>query len=189
MILPIIVVSSYRSGSTAYSCQLANQHNLDWFSEPHKTDKHLIKFEEIYNNSTNKFVIKFMADQISEYYPYQALLNSNCYKIKLFRRNIVDQIVSAYIASVTNVWHHGDLNGNNRRGAEPIRIDVDLIKHAVAQTLECVNKLNQLDYTFDEIVYYEDIRFIENSRNISKLPEPSNINEIRELVLRYYKNE
>ena len=120
--LPIIVVSSERSGSTAYSAHLADRYDLTWFSEPH-ISKNRILFENCYkfHNQPN-YLVKFIARQSADYEIYQQLLDSDCYKIKLLRRNTVDQILSHYIARITGVWNHSKLGPNRDSSVVPIDI-------------------------------------------------------------------
>jgi hypothetical protein len=178
--LPIIVVSVERSGSTAYSAQLADQYNLTWFSEPHLSKNRTI-FENYYNfHKQQPYLVKFIVNQSAEYEIYQQLLDSDCYKIKLLRRNTVDQILSHYIARITGVWNHSKLGPNRDSSAVPI--DIKQIEKSIYCIINNTNSLNNLPYKFNEIVYYEDLGNISNHRSIEKLPSPVNADDIKQII-------
>lgn len=111
----IVILSSYRTGSTALCDALSVSHNIklnygEYFHNNNisKTDE-LSKFEIIKNNS---FIIKITPDQVVQPY-FDQLINCATNVYGIYRRNIVKQIASYYISSITNIWarqrteHHG----------------------------------------------------------------------------------
>jgi hypothetical protein len=178
---PILVISNYRTGSTSYSAKLARDNNLMWFPEPHLTPDTYNKLQELITSGSTGFVVKFMADQIDSVDAYQTLLKTDSHKVKLLRRNVEDQILSHYVASITGIW-----NTLNQDKFDPYRVSIDNIQ--LRNSINIINEsrkmLDNLECTFDEVIYYEDLGMIENHPDfrMDKIQPPSNIEHIRMLL-------
>jgi LPS sulfotransferase NodH len=107
-------------------------------------------------SADEKFVIKFMPEQIAEYDLYQKIVNSDCYKIKLIRENKLEQITSYYVASMTDIWN--DHRNEFARGREyTVDISLDQIKTSINIITKNDFLLENLDIQFDEEVTYEQL--------------------------------
>ena len=106
---PVLLYTSYRTGSTALCDELATQLNYKNFDEVWHPEK---KFQDRYNQwqqykqDSGQYVIKLMPDQIREDNKDEvAETFHNCYKIRLVRHDFVKQIASWYLATGTDIWH------------------------------------------------------------------------------------
>jgi hypothetical protein len=178
---PILIVSNYRTGSSAYSAKLAEEHNLMWFAEPHLYPKLYYKLLSLMNTTERGFIVKFMSDQIEQYDIYKKLLRSDSYKIKLLRRDTEAQILSHYVATCTGIWN--TVNGN-RPDSYQVKIDLSLLKSSIDIINESRKILDNLECDFDEVIYYEDLGIVTTSKyhKLEKLHQTSNIDEIRDVL-------
>lgn len=179
---PIVIIANYRTGSTAYSIMLANQYNLVNFAEPHYQPELFEQLSTMMLESERNFVLKIMPDQIKENLIYQQALDSDCYKIKLTRENKVEQIVSHYIARLTNKWNSSNPNIRGQMYNVPVS------KVELANVINYIQKIDQqldnLNIKFDQELTYESIlESIENA-TVNKLPKklipPSNYEELKQ---------
>jgi hypothetical protein len=127
---PIIICCNVRTGSTALADMLGNLYDIEIFSEPllrrlihdPTTAAPEIPELEAYKSVTinrwidefvrpgkNDYVLKFIAGDCLHYDIYKQLLLGEGYKIRLYRRNKCDQIVSYYIANTLDIWHQGNM--------------------------------------------------------------------------------
>lgn len=150
---PVIVIANYRTGSTEFSHNIFSRHNnCKWFAEPHYNESEVKELQSCINNNDKKFVLKIMVDQL-EYFPeYKLILNSNSTLIRLRRKNLIDNIVSYYIARKTNKWTPSTYQGL-------VNLDYNLIDESISRIQENNNALDKLTYSFDYDLYYEDIIF------------------------------
>jgi hypothetical protein len=183
---PAIIFTNYRSGSTEFGYQLAKKYQVEYFSEPfgkknlNGYDIDLLdSFLQSYNG--NKFILKFMPDQLKGMPEYQALYKSDCFKIKLTRKSEFDQIVSFYIAVKTGNWE---------QTAQVDQYSVDIDKSIIKQSIDIiVSNNNILKFTsakFDQELEYENLTF-ERSEHNYKTTLPLNIDDIRLAVQEQYK--
>jgi LPS sulfotransferase NodH len=126
---PIIICCNIRTGSTALADMLAGKHRLELFSEPimrmsignpalvapeHpalENFKTLVGnrwVEEFINKGRQDYIVKFIAGDSIDHALYRQVLAGPGYKIRLYRRNKIDQILSYYIANETLIWHQGN---------------------------------------------------------------------------------
>lgn len=177
---PIIILANYRTGSSALCWSIASINNIKSFGEPFTAfeDRSSQFIEQYYKN--NEYVLKFMADQIDLFKPYQELLKSNCYKIKLTRENKIDQMASCYIASIRNVWR--TLDSDIKKDYE-IPIYKDRIKDVVRSLRRVDHILDTIDIKFDMELTYEQLGTI-NHTNRVKTHQPINIKKIKKCIKR-----
>jgi hypothetical protein len=184
---PAIIFTNYRSGSTEFGYQLANKYQVDYFPEPsgrknlNGYDVDLLdSFLKSYNSG--KFILKFMPDQLKGMPEYQALYNSDCFKIKLTRKSEFNQIVSFYIAVKTGNWGQ-----TNQIDQYSVDIDKTIIKHSIDIIVSNNNILKYSSVKFDQELEYENLDFEASKHNYKTTP-PSNIDDIRIAVQEQYKN-
>jgi hypothetical protein len=184
---PAIIFTNYRSGSTEFGYQLAKKYDVAYFSEPsgkknlNGYDVDLLdSFLHSYNNG-NKFILKFMPDQLKGMPEYQSLYKGDCFKIKLTRKSEFDQIVSFYIAVKTNSW-------SQTKEITDYTVDIDpiTIKHSIDIIVSNNNILKFSSIKFDQELEYENLKFEPSKHNYKTTP-PLNIDDIRSAIQQQYK--
>ena len=177
---PIILLCSPRTGSTAISRNIAKRYNLTRFSELGHSIYHLkddpesfrahtisqrISFNHYIEQNRKDFILKVMAEEFINYYfhKYEYLLkNDDCFKIRLSRKSLVDQIASWYVAHTYNIWHHYE----EKHEAYNVPINKIEIIHSI-EVITASNFLAKtMPYKYDLECTYEDLGFIENSYSI-----------------------
>ena len=179
---PIVIICNYRTGSTAYSAILADQHNFINFSEPHYDPVLVEQLSTLLAESKTNFVLKIMPDQINLNPIYQQILALDCYKIKLTRNDKVEQIISQYIAKMTNKWNSPDPAVRGQVYKIPV-VKSELIR-AIDFIQEVDQLLDNLDINFDKEITYESINNILQDAELDgmskKLIAPSNYEELKQ---------
>jgi hypothetical protein len=193
---PAIIVANYRTGSTVYATHLAKQHNVPYYLEPWNRPElrgdnwgpHVNgmkqNFYEQFHSRDNKYILKFMPDQINKFTPYAMLLKSNCFKIKLYRENEIDNIISNYVAAVRKKWwaHPTETFENYT-----LKIDDSQINKSIGVTTQNNFWLHSLNVEYDEILTYESLGIIPPEDYI-KTHMPDNLEDIRNRITEIYNN-
>jgi len=119
---PLIIVHNFRTGSTVLGESIATKKNFSFFSEileehpDNASVKEMISnynhekeiFLKKYNKRASNYVLKFPAEQVGNFEEYNnLLLDDRSFKVRVYRRNKIDQIVSFYIADSFKIWHQG----------------------------------------------------------------------------------
>ena len=176
--LPIVIVATARSGSTSLGLALARHYKVQWLNEPyHFPDT----AHQLSAHHVNKipYVTKFLIHQLPALEIHQTILNSDCFKIKLLRNNLVDQIVSLYIGEQTNNWSQQELSIPDYT----VALDSQSMFRTVFNVCYNNKKLENLKINFDLELSYENLNFKETSEKIKfKTSPPTNINDIIELA-------
>ena len=176
--LPIVIVATARSGSTSLGLALARHYKVQWLNEPyHFPDT----AHQLSDHHVNKipYVTKFLIHQLPALEIHQTILNSDCFKIKLLRNNLVDQIVSLYIGEQTNNWSQQELSIPDYT----VALDSQSMFRTVFNVCYNNKKLENLKINFDLELSYENLNFKETSEKIKfKTSPPTNINDIIELA-------
>jgi LPS sulfotransferase NodH len=186
---PIIIISSARCGSTVLGEHLANKHNLTFYNEPDlfaKNSSDSNEFLQFINAcyAKNDYVLKVMSDIIeSNIYPTDTklrILSDSCYKIKIIRNKIVEQIASFYIARNRGKWAYTDVNVNKDKFTMDIVLNINEINHCIKRITYQNNivKSTETDLT----LVYEDFSGIES--RFKKTPQPRNYDELLDNISR-----
>lgn len=200
---PVIIIANRRSGSTALASSIAQENKLQYYDEPmmvpwdKPNSKRIQRWHEYYKSLNNQFVLKIIADVLTLDSSFLEIFNNeNTFKIKLNRRNKIEQLASYYVSSITNVWHHvltkdaenvkskyiGDINDYK------IPYNVAAMKMCAKQLFYVDGLLEKLSNSLFNIVCdYEELEFNDNSSYVKILP-PSNIQSIKELARITIKN-
>ena len=193
---PVIIVANYRTGSTVYATHLSNLYNVPGYLEPWHpmrnrgnnwgphTNGVKQNFYNHYHSKDNRYVLKFMPDQINKLTPYNTLLNSNCFKIKLYREDEIASIVSNYIGTMKKNWQTFSNEAVKRYTLE---IDDDFILIAISTITQNNFWLHNLDVDYDKVITYESLGTITGT-NFVKTHMPDNIVDIRNRVTEIYNN-
>jgi hypothetical protein len=175
---PIVILANYRTGSSVLAKKIAQDHNIPCFPEPAITKERREDFLKYYN-TTKEYVVKFMPDQIDAFVPYKELIDSNCYKIKIIRKNTVEQIASYYIAKIRNKWWTTEEESETNYF---VPIDKDLLNKSVEEILT-VNQLLASYTKVDEEIVYEDLGILTGlDRKISM--KPANLKQLLNIIER-----
>lgn len=168
---PCLVITSQRTGSTALSTMLAKYYNVDCFIEPAEQNHKLEQFEAIHKNFDHKYLVKFMTDRIGNYRIYRNLVNEvQPYKIGLYRKNTLAQVVSMYIASQTGVWYGNQVPGIEQPEEKLMHIPIKT--KAIDRHIKIITKNNILlrayKVHYDRILSYESLPLGRSYRQSTK---------------------
>jgi hypothetical protein len=143
------------------------------------------KFVAHYEKDKNNFVLKIIVDQIDDTPQYREIINRDCYKIRLFRKDIVSQIVSHYISVKTRKWHQ-----TNIENIVPysIRIVPSHIRSSIETIFNNNIKLNSLNIDFDYTLYSEDLPLLDETNHVVTT-KPINYHDIYSAVSDLYLKE
>jgi len=193
---PVIIVANYRTGSTVFAQHLAKINNVPVYLEPWQhinaqTSEfnehiHWLKkdFYDHYKSGNTMYVLKVMPDQIHKDTPYEKILASDSFKIKLHRENEIDNIISQYISNMRQKWV---TEKNEPYYRYTLPIDYNVLLAAITSVTRGNFYLNNLNYEFDQDLSYESLGEIKSSI-FEKTRPPENINEIRAAVVTMFNN-
>jgi len=183
--LPVIIISSPRTGSTILGLEITEQlvlagRQFRYFIEPLGTvEKQEFLAMVSAGAGAGEYVLKSHGIHII-HYPDKIkniIRLHQCFLIRIRRRNVVDQIVSAYLAQARQVWYYPH---NNEKVYDSIPISCIAIQQAIRSVLAWNKVLDSFDASFDLDLYYENLQFT-STRNI-KTPEPDNYNALHEAI-------
>ena len=157
---PVVIFAGPRTGSTALGEHLASIYNTIYYNEPNMRPEEMKTFVSNFTIDTN-FVLKIMAEMLAnEQYPkhiMEKMLSNECFKIKLTRKNIVEQIASFYTCRNRKTWVYDEAD-YNQWGDTRIDINRAEIEHSI-KWVTYQNKL--LDKVIADIsLSYEDLPII-----------------------------
>ena len=184
--LPIVIIASSRSGSSALAQHISSLYNIKNWSEPTRDVEEFEKFKQYITRGNINYVLKIISYQISSTEIYQTILANDCYKIKLTRENKLDQIVSHYIGHCTQVWNSTD---QYARGVQyTVPADIKLINDAIQTVIFNDKVFDGLGIEFDETLTYEELISHTNldSTGLAKIIPPTNYNEIKLVIEKEY---
>lgn len=186
---PIIIFSNYRTGSTALGYYLSKKTSFPFINEPiydhHK--KHFDLLISCRNAGNKNYILNFMAEHAEQDYFYKKILEEDSFKIKLQRKNKIDQISSFYIAHMTDNWATKNTTNVNEYD---IKMDLYALKHAIKTILYNDSLLDSCKTKFDSSLLYEDLGFLDDIHLKLTVP-PKNITIVKKLVetlLPYHNN-
>jgi hypothetical protein len=180
--LPIVIIANYRTGSSALASSFSRNLKLLPFQEPHYRPDYMLSFKQCLSDGKKSFVLKAIAEQLDTIEEYKSVFDSNCFKIKLYRENKIEQIVSYYIATMTDTWGHYI---DTPKQLYFVPYDDKIAKYAVDRILLNDRILDNLDVEFDITTTYEQLGLIENTKLI-KTMQPTNLRKIRQFIEKVY---
>lgn len=168
---PIVMFTTPRTGGNHFATFLGIKHNLKIFLEPEIHD--LDSFFS-YSKNNNNYILKVHAERLTSY--PASILSEYSYKIRLRRRNLIEQHASNYVARKQNVWayttddlHTYKININH----------AELVKSML--TLKHYNQqLENLSIDYDLDLFYEDLPNVTSTFKIT--PKPTNYNELLDVI-------
>ena len=180
---PIVIVSNYRTSSSALARHLSKKYEIDFFTEPMIWRLYYGKFSDRVDEGDTNFVLKIIADQMDDCKYYREILSRECYKIKLTKRNVPEQIASFYIATKTQQWSQ---TTNETRKPRHIRIIRSHLLRAMNTILHNNTLLDESNILFDEVIYSEDLPFLDKSDQVPST-KPTNYQAIYDAACRLYE--
>lgn len=162
--LPIVIISSIRTGSTGLLFELEKIFLEKGVSplvlnEPivynNKSDS-VIPFLKSINN--NQFILKVHAYDL-QYYPkyfIKKLENNSYYIIRLRRKSIIDQCLSLYISLYTKIWIN-TTETNKQLENTTIEISEQLLHKTVEDVKKFNKAIDNCAYKFSLDLIYEDL--------------------------------
>lgn len=156
---PCAIISSQRTGSSALTAFLGQRYNTTFFIEPFEQKHKSEEFVGLYKIIGSKFIVKFMIDRVGHHRPYNELLHrDDVFKIRLYRKNIVAQVASLYLATYTSNWFRDQLHNTVDTG---INYTVPIVTSDLTRCLKMVLRNNNTfvtkKYKYDLTVSYESL--------------------------------
>ena len=181
---PIIILSSPRTGSSFLSEIIASSYpNLKLFSEPDANNL-MDSFNE-YSKNSNEYILKCHLFNLVKYpIVIKKIVTCDAFLIKLRRRNVIEQMISHYVALIRRKWYY-DVHSAQTYRETTITIEDKIIEKAVRQINEFNEPAGLSNIKYDLEIYYED--FINNNTDVYNTkstitPKPINHNEIYQLI-------
>jgi hypothetical protein len=183
----IVLFSNYRTGSTVLGLSISTLMNLKYFPEvflPNNTDMHDKLWKSI--NYGRKVLISIQGDQFNErarYFLNHKFVLGNCYSVKLYRKNFIDQLTSFYIANKIGKFSH---YAEDLVSSYEVAIDYSLVNECFNHILESNKLLDSLTGPFDlTLTYEEHVSMLATKLNSKflKTPVPKNYKNVRDEIL------
>ena len=180
---PVLLYANYRTGSNVLGGGLAIQNNAKWYPEPIRHAERYKNFIEHYYSQDTRYIVKFMPDQTNQMKETADLFNSDCFKIKLTRKNEFEQIVSHYIATMRDQWIQSSSVVDNYS----VGIDYSVLDNVIKIIQENNRSLDNEQTNFDISICYEDLDFTSTATQLHKITPPDNIEILKKIIRRYYE--
>jgi hypothetical protein len=182
---PVVIFASPRTGSTALGYHIANNTSAKYYNEPNFRPAELEEFIE-FSKSNNNYILKLLGSSIPMFPQsvHDIIFSDNVFKIKMNRRNIINQIASHYIGINRQTWNY--LNNENYNNLMNSDIIIELGK--VRRSIEMVRyDRNIVDKIKTDIeLFYED--FVNFDSPMKKTPLPSNYAVLIEAISNLYSS-
>jgi hypothetical protein len=183
---PVVIFASPRTGSTAFGFHLLELHpEVRYFSEPNFNSNEMKEFITFTNAKKNNYILKLLGGSLNLYPPdiIAKIFSNEVFKIKISRRNVVEQIASHYIADYRGIWQYHNADGNYKELAiNNIEIELGLLRRSITRVHwdnDIIDKISS-DLEF----HYEDLLDIISPTK--KTPLPTNydllIDTIKKLI-------
>ena len=169
----VLVLSNYRSGSTAFCDVVARQYGLKDLGEPFHRLKNKKWYEQ---NKSAKNLVKVMTNQID--HPEFENLMASSFVIGLSRRDVLAQISSLYISDRRGIWNLENKIPTNYK----ITIDRNRVQDVVSYVLDLRDRYERMRDRCDVQLEYEDIQdLLKQSRYVIN-HKPQNHQELLALI-------
>lgn len=194
--VPVIILSSLRTGSTALTYDIFQQlltsyPSLKLFIEPGQPDSLASLITSI--NNKDPYVLKLHAgdliksNTVKRRMVYSDIVKDvisehNCCLIRIRRRDVIAQATSLYIAHQRKTYGY-----NQDTPYEKNVPNINIMQiHKINRTIQYFNKiLDEYPATFDLDLHYEDLVFSEKINSI-KTPCPDNYSLTYKLLKHFY---
>ena len=177
---PIIILSNYRTGSSAFGISLKPEKKFKFFGEPAQKPAWLDEFINFYHTGSKEFILKIMIDQLDDCHLYREILNGSGHKIRLLRENELDQCISYYIATKRDIWQY---KRDTIHHPYTVPIDLFVMEYTSKIIIRNNKQLRDFPMQFDRECVYETLNIPESS-NMCKIVPPENIDELRKTMIK-----
>lgn len=180
--LPIIILSSKRTGSTAIYDEICSyvkdkRNDVQNFSEPSENGRMSDLVDTVSQGAP--FIMKVHCYDLITVYPKQIIEFVNkCFLIRIRRKNLVNQIASHYVASQRNKWKYGPAEDNFE--VTHSEIDLTRINRSIKFILAYNRSLDNYTANVSLDLYYEDLIF--HNSNSLLTPKPSNYDVLKQTI-------
>lgn len=150
--LPILIVSSPRTGSTILAQYISKILNYKLFIEPSITEKDLHRFL-MFSDFNKNYVLKEHASVYS--LKYDSVFKQQLFfKIRIRRKNIFNQILSTYIAASRKKFFY---DKDKTFIQDKIKLNEEFLLETVLYIKNCNKVLDAFSERIDMDLYYEDL--------------------------------
>ena len=180
--VPVLILSAPRTGSTAlgrYIKNTCNIENISYFTEPQQVIGQYKLFKECFNSSKN-YILKEHLHIFNREYSKSivAAVMANSYKIRIYRKDFIKQVVSAYITYERNNQTQY-VTASDLQISDTVDINITQLSHIIINLKKWNNELANSDISFDITTCYEDLGHLNlNISGYYKTPQPLNYNEL-----------
>ena len=190
-LFPIIIYASPRTGCSVVGDVLSEKYpQLRYFNEPFaQNNNDFIQYATV----NSLYIVKTMSYDVFEknlfqQCPYKIVddFQNKGFKIRVRRRNLVEQITSNYIAATRNMWIYNiytlkefGLEGQYRR--EILPIDLRKIRQSITAIKMRNQSIDNIPVKIDLDLWFEDLDGID-SETVVKTPQPANYNDIKKAI-------
>lgn len=190
--LPVVIYASPRTGCSVIGAILARKYNLlRYFNEPLGRDVDPTEFIK-YATRQDSYILKTMSFDVFESKIINVLpkkisddLQYNGFKIRVRRRNLVDQLTSNYIARARDRWMYNKHTSDSKIIQEFSEEIIPIDEQSIKQNIEIIKvrnrSINNIPVDIDLDLWYEDFDGVEDN-NIFKTPQPANYNDIKKSI-------
>jgi hypothetical protein len=185
---PVVIISGPRTGSTALAYHIANLYpTVPFFNEPNFTPALMDKFID-YSIATKKndYILKLLGSALNSYPAdtIATIFSNETFRIKISRRNIIEQMASYYVALCRDMWIYTETD-RVYQDLTTIDIEFDFIKirHSIGRVLHDNDILSKI--SADVELYYED--FTDILSPIKKTPLPANYDSLLDIIKKLYR--
>jgi LPS sulfotransferase NodH len=179
----ILILTSYRTGSTALCDLVSTQHNLINCGELF----HFVEDPSSYTTFKHKnIVLKIMPDQIPPGDYWNDLIDKS-YVIGLYRNNIAKQIASFYISHRTRKWHFEKKDSLNK----DYNVEIDLLD--LEDQIRYILKMNSIYHSYFKKFIHIELSYETLYENLAETnyqvnAKPNNYIEIVDTISKLLPN-
>lgn len=172
----LVMLATYRTGSTAFLELVARHHGLTNLDEALHPTKSTNWFKLQYRSYS---AIKIMPDHVS--HPDSNRLLNDSYVISISRRDVVAQITSLYIAGITQMWHRK--SSDHPSQSYTVKLERDIMENEIRYITKMNQEQNDLIKKFSTChFYYEDLLECLSSTSFRPMYSPSNHEQIYQWI-------
>jgi hypothetical protein len=182
---PVVIFASPRTGSTALGYHIVNNYpQIKYYNEPNLRPDELEEFAEFFKLNNN-YILKLMGSSIPMFPKsvQDIIFSDKVFKIKMNRRNIVNQIASFYIARNRDAWSYIQIDEKyNNLMDTNIIIDLGKVRDNIEIIIKERNIIDKIETDIE--LFYED--FINFQSLTIKTPLPANYSLLIDTITTLY---
>lgn len=187
--LPILIVSTPRSGSTALLFHIKEMNpGLHIFNEPSQ-DQEIQELQSWVASRNHDYILKL---HVNDLITVGITANNlhQYYSIRLLRQDTISQITSLYISTQRKKYYYTQYETQAQYWHDykndPVTLDADNMLACCKTIIHATNSLNQMTGTNLDIVYEDVQDMLYSSGAIAPVvaPKPANYQQIKQLARR-----